>query len=86
MELKSKRVPVQIEADVYKEFQTFSDITGLPLGAAINRAAREWMKTKGAVLMEVLAERTSDKAPAAVVVPDGFKLVPVDEAAFIKAK
>lgn len=60
--IKSKRIPVAIDKAVYEKLKAYSDMTGVAVARAVERALGEWLETVGAVHMEVLAGKFSGKA------------------------
>lgn len=48
---------VQLDKGVYKKLVKYSEVTGLPLSVAANRALKDWMETVGIVHITVIKER-----------------------------
>jgi hypothetical protein len=48
MALKSKHIPVHVDAETYELAKAYSEKTGVPMTRVVARALREWLETVGA--------------------------------------
>lgn len=63
---KSGRMTVQVDAETHQLLETYSNLTGIPLGKVAGRAVKEWMAVTGRVQLEVM---TGQKYTESLQVP-----------------
>jgi hypothetical protein len=57
MAIKSKHIPVHIDAATYELVKAYSEKTGMPVTRVAGLALREWLATMGAARLEALTKR-----------------------------
>jgi len=58
--MKSKRVPVMLDADLYQRLQAYSAATGIPIARVVARGLGEWLDTVGAARLDALAKKSAE--------------------------
>jgi hypothetical protein len=51
----SKRIPVQVDAEVYLLAKAYAEATGIPVARVVAVALRDWLTTEGADRLRRLA-------------------------------
>jgi hypothetical protein len=57
MAIKSKHVPVQVDAATYELVKAYSEKSGVPVTRVVAVALKEWLATIGAARLEALTKR-----------------------------
>lgn len=52
--MKSKRVPVMIDAEVYERLKAYSEATGIAIARVVASGLTDWLDTVGAARLEAL--------------------------------
>lgn len=56
--IKSRYVPVHIEAVTYETMKSYADLFGMSMPGVANKALSDWLSTVGRVHMEEVLKRT----------------------------
>ena len=56
MAIKSKHVPVHIDAETYELAQAYSKKTGVPVTRVVAEAIRDWLETIGAARLKAFGK------------------------------
>jgi len=52
--MKSKRMPVPINAELYQRLQAYSETTGIPITRVVARGLTNWLDTVGRERLDAL--------------------------------
>jgi hypothetical protein len=58
--MKSKRVPVMLDADVYERLKAYSTATGIPIARVVARGLADWLDTVGAARLAMLKKESAE--------------------------
>ena len=56
MALKSKHIPVNVDAETYELAKDYSEKTGVPVTRVVAEAIRDWLETIGAARLKAFAK------------------------------
>jgi hypothetical protein len=59
--MKSKRVPVQVDAEVYLRLKRYSEATNVPVARIVARGLSDWLDTVGRARLDALMESIADR-------------------------
>ena len=57
MAVKSKHIPVHVDAATYELVKGYSERTGMPVTRVVAVALKEWLATMGAARLQALTKR-----------------------------
>ncbi len=57
MAIKSKHVPVHVDAATYEQVKAYSEKSGVPVTRVVAVALKEWLATVGAARLQALTKR-----------------------------
>lgn len=64
MAIKSKRIPVLLDAETYARLKSYSALTGIPVARVAREAMADWLATAGAGRLEALTAYSTGKVLA----------------------
>ncbi len=56
MALKSKHIPVNVDAETYEPAKAYSAKTGVPITRVVAEAMRDWLETIGAARLKAFGK------------------------------
>jgi murein L,D-transpeptidase YcbB/YkuD len=54
MTIRSRHIPVMVDAETYEAVKSFSEISGIPATRVVAEAIKEWLNTTGAAKLAAL--------------------------------